>query len=87
MPRSARVLRRADDGGAWKRVLRELLREFVAFALPALHEAIDWSRAPVALEQELRPVLRQVALRQRVADLVTQVWLRSGETTWLLIHT
>lgn len=79
-------LRRADHDGAWKRVLGELLRECIAFTLPDLHDAIDWSRKPVSLEQELRPILRQAALKQRVADLVTQVWLRSGEATWLLIH-
>lgn len=78
MARAPRKLRRADDDGAWKRVLGELL--------PELHEAIDWTRTPVSLEQELRPILRQMALKQRVAGLVTQVWLRSGEATWLLIH-
>jgi hypothetical protein len=86
MARAPRLRRRADDDGAWKRLLGELLRECVAFALPELHEAIDWGRAPVSLEQELRPRLRQAALGRRVADLVVQVWLKGGETTWLLIH-
>ena len=67
--RQGRVRRRADDDGAWKRVLGELLREFVAFALPGLHLEVDWSRAPVFLEQELRPILRQAALGRRVGDL------------------
>lgn len=83
--------RRVDADGAWKRVLSELLAEFVAFTLPALHEEVDWGRAPAFLEQELRPVLRRAAAPargsgRRVADLVVQVWLRNGEATWLLIH-
>ncbi len=84
--RQDRVRRRADDDGAWKRVLGELLREFVAFALPELHLAVDWDRAPVFLEQELRPILRQAALGRRVGDLVAQLWLANGATQWLLIH-
>lgn len=86
MPRAPRLRRRADDDGAWKRLLGELLQECVAFALPELHDAIDWGRTPVSLEQELRPRLRQAALGRRVADLVVQVWLRDGGATWLLIH-
>jgi hypothetical protein len=86
MARAPRLRRRADDDRAWKRLLGELLRECVAFALPELHEAIDWERAPVSLEQELRPRLRQTSLGRRVADLVVQVWLKDGGTTWLLIH-
>ncbi|MFN8515466.1 MAG: hypothetical protein U0841_23345 [Chloroflexia bacterium] len=78
--------RRVDADGAWKRVLSEMLAEFVAFALPGLHAAIDWAREPVFLEQELRPVLRQAALGRRVVDLIVQVWLQNGETTWLLVH-
>jgi Domain of unknown function (DUF4351) len=63
-----------------------MLTEFVAFALPDLHAAIDWAREPVFLEQELRPVLRQATLGRRVVDLIVQVWLQNGETTWLLVH-
>jgi len=67
-------------------VLGELLAEFVAFALPDLHAEVDWSRDPVFLEQELGPLLRQAAAGRRVADVVVQLWLLSGETTWLLAH-
>ena len=42
MARAPRTRRRADDDGAWKRLLGELLQECVAFALPELHDAIDW---------------------------------------------
>ncbi|MFN8513175.1 MAG: DUF4351 domain-containing protein [Chloroflexia bacterium] len=67
-------------------MLGELLAEFVAFALPDLHAEVDWSRDPVFLEQELGPLLRQAAAGRRVADVVVQLWLLSGETTWLLAH-
>lgn len=86
MARARRRQRRVDADGAWKRVLSEMLAEFVAFALPDLHAAIDWGREPVFLEQELRPVLRQAAVGRRVVDLIVQVWLQNGETTWLLVH-
>jgi len=73
--------RRIDADGAWKRVLSELLAEFVAFALPELYTEVDWGREPVFLEQELRSVLRQAAAGRRVADLVVQLWLRDGRAT------
>lgn len=86
MARQSRVLRRADDDGAWKRLLGEMLAEFVAFALPDLYTEVDWGRAPVFLEQKLRPILRQAALDRRIGDLVAQLWLKDGATRWLLIH-
>jgi hypothetical protein len=63
-----------------------MLAEFVAFALPELHSEVDWGREPVFLEQELGPLLRQASAGRRVADVVVQLWLLSGETTWLLAH-
>ncbi len=84
---SGRVRRgRSVDDGAWKRVLGEMLAEFVDFALPELHAEVDWGRDPVFLEQELGPLLRQAAAGRRVADVVVQLWLLNGETTWLLAH-
>jgi hypothetical protein len=77
---------RRDLDAAWKHVLRELLPEFVAFALPDLHAAIDWSRKPEFMDKELQAVARRAATGQRNVDLLAKLWQHSGEEQWLLIH-
>jgi hypothetical protein len=77
---------RRDLDAAWKYVLRELLQEFVAFALNDLHQAIDWSRPPEFMDKELQAVARRAATGQRHVDLLAKLWLPSGEEQWLLIH-
>ena len=80
-----RQSRRGVDG-AWKRVLTDLLPEFVAFALSDLHAATDWSIAPVFLDKEFQAIVRQAAVGSRVADLVVQLRLRSGLLGLLVLH-
>ena len=89
-----RVRRRVDADGAWKRVLSEMLAEFVAFALPELHAAIDWSREPVFLEQELRPVAGQTIFLKRGhgtmrfgADTIRLGPGNDAHRTWQMRHT
>jgi hypothetical protein len=77
--------RRSADG-AWKRVLTDLLPEFVAFAAPELHTATDWAAPPVFLDKEFATIARQAAVGPRTADLVVQLRLRSGETSLLVLH-
>lgn len=80
-----RTRRRAADG-AWKRVLTDLLPEFVAFAAPELHVAIDWAVTPVFHDKEFATIARQAAVGPCTADLVVQLRLRSGGTSLLVLH-
>jgi hypothetical protein len=82
---SGRRRRQAVDG-AWKRVLTELLPEFLAFAAPELHAATDWAIPPVFLDKEFSAIARQAAVGPRTADLVAELRLRSGTATWLVLH-
>lgn len=81
----ARGIRRSADG-AWKRVLTDLLPDFLAFAVPELHAAIDWQVPPVFLDKEFQSLSRQAALRQRAADVVVQLRLRADEDARLVLH-
>ena len=78
--------RRTNADGAWKRVLTDLLPDVLAFAVPDLHRAIDWSVQPVSLDKEFQAIARQAAVGSRVADLIVQLRLRSGDLTWLVLH-
>ena len=76
---------RAADG-AWKRVLTDMLPEFLAFAAPELHAAIDWAIPPIFLDKEFQSIARQAAVGSRIADLVVQLQLRSGRVSLLVLH-
>jgi hypothetical protein len=83
---------RRDLDAAWKHILRELLAGEpaaagrVAFALPELHTAIEWSREPEFMDKELQAVARRAATGQRRVDLLAKLWQHNGEEQWILIH-
>lgn len=77
--------RRSADG-AWKRVLTDLLPEFLAFAASDLHAATDWAVPPVFLDKEFATIARQAAVGARTADLVVQLRLRSGGVGLVVLH-
>jgi hypothetical protein len=77
--------RRSADG-AWKRVLTNLLPEFMAFAAPELHAATDWAVPPVFLDKEFATIARQAAVGGRTADLIVELRLRSGGLSLLVLH-
>lgn len=85
MARRPRVGRRSADG-AWKRVLTDLLPDFLAFAVPELYDAVDWDTPAISLDKEFQSLSRQAALKQRAADLVVQLRLRAGADAWLVLH-
>jgi hypothetical protein len=78
--------RRTNADGAWKRVLADLLPDCLAFTVPELHAAVDWAVPPLSLDKEFQAVVRQAAIGPRVADHLVQLRLRSGDTTWLVLH-
>ena len=48
---------------------------------------IDWSRGYEFLDKELQKVARRAVVGRRHVDKLIKVWRRSGEETWVLIHT
>lgn len=77
---------RSDFDTAWKEVLEAFLEEALAFFFPHIHSEIDWSRAPVFLEQELRRLVKRRRRGLVVVDVLAQVWRRTGEETRVLLH-
>ena len=78
--------RRANADGAWKRVLTDLLPDVLAFAVLEIDQAVDWSVPPVSLDKEFQAVARRAAIGPRVADLIVQLRLQSGDLAWLVLH-
>ncbi len=76
----------SDYDGAWKESVRQHLPEFAAKYFPAIHAAIDWSRAVEWYDKEISLVLGQAGSRSKRVDVLVKVWLLSGEPLWILLH-
>ncbi|MGO9923268.1 MAG: cytosolic protein [Isosphaeraceae bacterium] len=75
-----------DYDSPWKEALDRYFEQCMAFFFPEAHADIDWGRGYKMLDKELQPIVRQSKQRRRYVDKLVEVWLKSGEERWLLIH-
>lgn len=80
-------LQRDDYDSPWKALLDRWHRQFLEFFFPVAAADIDWSRGYEFLDKELQKVTRRAVVGRRHVDKLIKVWRRSGEETWVLIHT
>lgn len=76
----------SDFDGAWKEILDELLELCFALLFPRAHAAIDWSRGVEMLDKEFQKLVSDSKVGRRYVDKLVKVWLRNGQSRWLLIH-
>jgi hypothetical protein len=74
----------ADE--AWKESLHLYFKDFMELCWPKAYKEIDWSKKPEFLEQELRKIMPEDKLNQRVADKIVQIWLLNGKTAFIILH-
>lgn len=71
----------------WKQIVTMLFEPFLAFFAPETAAEIDWSKAPVFLDKELRRIAKGFGRRKRsTADFLVKVWRKDGGEQWLIIH-
>lgn len=75
-----------DYDTPWKNALTRYFPEFMAFYFPAAHSQIDWSVAPVFLDQELAQLARAGKQGRRRLDKLARVATLDGGLQWVLIH-
>ena len=75
-----------DFDSPWKEALDAYFEAFVRLALPDLHAAVDWSREPEALDQELQQIAPEGETGRLAIDKLVRVWLLDGTDRWILIH-
>ncbi len=75
-----------DQDSAWKELLDECLPDCLEFLFPKIFGAIDWSRPWVSRDKELARLKPPLPGGKLYADKLYQVWLKDGQSKWLLIH-
>lgn len=75
-----------DSDNPWKEILEILLPDFMEFFFPHANDAIDWTRGYKFLDNEFRKIMRDAAQINRRVDKLVQVYLKTGEMIWILLH-
>uniref|UniRef100_Q3ASR7 Transposase (putative) YhgA-like domain-containing protein n=1 Tax=Chlorobium chlorochromatii (strain CaD3) TaxID=340177 RepID=Q3ASR7_CHLCH len=70
----------------WKEAIEHYFLEFMAFFFPAAYASIDWSKPYHFLNEELRAIIPDAEVSNRVVDKLVQVQLLDGMESWLYIH-
>ena len=75
-----------DYDSPWKEAVEHYFPEFMAFYFPEAYAEIDWSKAYVFLDQELRAVVQDAELGKRFVDKLVRVALLNGDENWIYLH-
>ena len=75
-----------NQDGLWKKVIGDLFEDFLLFFAPELHEAVDFSKKPDFLQQELFKEILEGKKGTNYADQIVKVHLKDGEEKWILVH-
>src|SRR5438105_1818878 len=65
-----------DLDSPWKEALLRYLPFFLRFFFPHVYDAIDWSRGYESLDKELRRIMPESDVSNRLADMLFKVWLK-----------
>ncbi len=84
--RYAEEPKQTEYDSPWKEAIEEYFSDFLLFFFPEVHADINWSKGYTFLDKELQKVVRQATITERNVDKLVQVYRKSGEETWVLIH-
>ena len=75
-----------DYDSPWKEAIERFFPDFMAFFFPDIYDDIDWDRGFKFLDKDLEKVTLDAKIGRRYADKLAQVWLKDGQSAWVLIH-
>lgn len=76
----------SDYDTPWKEALDVYFQSFMELCFPDIHRDINWSKGYESLDIELKEVIRDAEIGNRLADKLVKVWLRDGSQVVVLIH-
>jgi hypothetical protein len=71
----------------WKGIIEALFEYFLAFFFPDFVDEVDFTKPFEFLDKELQELIPDSESRNRRADLLAKVFLKSGSEKWILVHT
>ncbi|BDA73134.1 hypothetical protein RIVM261_013900 [Rivularia sp. IAM M-261] len=74
----------SDYDSPWKEALDVYFESFMELCFPHIHRDIDWQRGYESWDTELREIIRDAEIGNRVADKLVKVWLHDGEEVFVL---
>jgi hypothetical protein len=80
------TLPKTDLDSPWKDILRAYFPQAIEFFFPNTAALIDWSKPHEFLDKEFQKISQDAEIGRRFADQLVKVWLKDGESIWLLIH-
>ena len=77
---------KTDYDGGWKDAIANYFKEFMQFFFPDIYADIEFGKGFVFLDKEFQKIVKESADKKRYVDKLVQVYLKSGEEKWILIH-
>ncbi len=70
----------------WKLAFRMMMQQIVEFYFYEHYDEIDWSKEPVFLDKELNAIQMNSRPKNRIADVLVMLTLKTGEPIVLFLH-
>ena len=71
---------------AWKKVIKELFKDFLSFFFPEIYHAIDFTKEIIFLDHELKELAPDSGLGDRIADVLVKVHLKNDTIKYIAIY-
>jgi predicted transposase YdaD len=82
-----KIIPKVTKDELWKGIIEDLFEDFLHFFFPKFVHEVDFTKPFVFLDKELQELIPDSESRNRRADVLVKVFLKSGEEKWILIHT
>jgi hypothetical protein len=77
---------KAEFDTPWKKILDIYFEDFVSYCWPERHAEINWQEGYKSLDKELSKIARDAPITNRIIDKLMEVYLKNGESAYVLIH-
>ena len=77
---------KAEFDAPWKKILDIYFENFIEYCWPEQYLEIDWKKGYKSLDKELTKIARDAPITNRVVDKLIEVYRKSGEEAYVLIH-
>jgi hypothetical protein len=71
---------------AWKKVIKQLFKDFLLFFFPEIYHAIDLSKPIIFLDHELKEIYPDSGLGDRDADVLVKVHLKDNRISYIAVY-